>query len=637
MHFSKHLISLIFAAILLGFLEFLSLIGIDLPSPIAFPFYLGMSVIFGYKTLIHGFRSLFRLNFKSIDLLMVIAVMGAFYLREYPEGAIVIILFTLAESLEDFGIAKSQSSLDALVNQMPKTVLLKGATTPLEISNVKIDDVILIKPSQYIPLDGVVVDGNSYVDESSITGEPLAKDKRPGDSVFAGTWNKQGFLEIKVKKIASDSTLQKIRDITFNATQNKAETQKFIEYFSQFYTPIVILLALFWMLFTWLWLHRPFDQGFGEALTLLVIACPCALVISTPISIFAAIGNASSSGALIKGGRFLEAIGQIKALALDKTRTLTYGKPLVSKIIPFGQNVTIEHLLSCAAGIELLSEHPLAQSIVQAAQQKNLVPHPVKNFESVMGKGAKAECLVCDDQHHCIGKLEFILEEHHVPQSIIDMIDTYQREGKTVIVISTSKEVEGLIIVEDELRADSLSLIESLKKLNVHPVMLTGDHDSVAQSVGKSLGINDVKASLLPEDKAECIKELISKYQSVGMFGDGVNDAPALALANVGISMSSLSSDTALEVASIVLLNDRLNLIPFLIQLGRKAIQTIKFNTFLAITVKMIFIFLALAGLSNLAMAIFADVGMTLIVIFVSLRLLKWIPKNLQYSKVFEV
>lgn len=610
-------------AVFIAVFEVLSLTGIRLPDQIALPFFLIFTLIFGYKTLWHGLQALFDFNFKSINFLMLIAVTGAFYLKEYPEGTIVIILFTLAERLEDIGIEKSQSSLDDLINKMPKMAQVKGKDQEIPIDQIQIGELILIKPFDMISLDGIVKSGVSFVDEATITGEPIAKDKREGDLVFAGTLNKNGFLEIEVTKTSSNSTLAKIKELTFNATKNKSETQKFIEKFSKYYTPIIIVLALAWTLFPWLVLLKPFDQGFSQAIILLVIACPCALVISTPISIFSAIGNASSSGALIKGGKYLEIIGQIKAIALDKTRTLTYGEPTVTDIIPFGLT-TKEHLLSCAAGIEAFSEHPLAKSITDLAKQKQLDLHTIENFESIVGKGAKADCLVCDEKHHCIGKLAFILEEHTVPEEAIQKIENLQKQGKTVIVVSSQKEIKGLLALEDKIRPDSAALISQLRVLGITPIMLTGDHLNAAESVAKRIGIDIVKADLLPEDKSIAISELVIQYGVVAMFGDGINDAPALALSNVGISISSLGSDTALEAASIILLNDRLALIPFLVRLGQKTLKTIKVNTICAVAVKFSFIILALFNLTNLALAIFADVGMTVLVMLYSLRLLKW-------------
>lgn len=615
---------LILAGILVTIFEFFSLAGIKLAKAEAISVFGLIIVIVGYRTIWKGLKALARLNFRSINLLMVIAVIGAFYIGEYEEAAVVIVLFSLAERLEHFGIAKSKSSFDTLIEQMPKYAYLKGMDEPIDVLNVSVDDVITIKPHHLIPLDGEVLSGESFVDESTITGEPIPQDKRAGDFVFAGTLNKNGVIQVRVTKAAAESTLAKIRQLTFDAMKHKAKTQRFIEEFSVYYTPAIMGIAILWTLFSWM-NDNPFQEGFRQALALLVISCPCALVISTPIAIYSAIGNASSVGVLIKGGRYLEAMGQLKAIAFDKTRTLTYGQPIVTDIIPFGKH-TREDLLSCAAGVELFSEHPLAQSVVEAAKREKLTPHEVEKFESVVGKGAKADCLVCYDKHHCIGKLQFILEEHHVPNDALEQIESLQKEGKTVIVISSHKEVEGLIAVADEIRPESSKVVLMLKKMGINSVMLTGDHEITAKAVAKKVGIaiKKVKSELLPQDKAFEVQELVKLHQVVAMVGDGVNDAPALASANVGISMTTLGSDTALEAASIVILNDHLNMIPYIVRLGRQALVLIRFNTTFAVGVKLLFVTLALLGGSSIAMAIFADVGVTLLVILNSLRLLKF-------------
>ncbi len=615
------LLWLIFATLVVGILEFFSLAGIRLPDPFNILLTLTIILAIGHQTLFHGLHALATLNFKSIRALMLIAVIGAFYLGQYEEAAIVIVLYTLAEKLEDIGIEKSQSALGNLIEKMPKFVFLKNGEKSVPIQEIKRGDIILVKPGEMIALDGKIKDGISFVDESPITGEPIPQEKFTNDFVYAGTLNKHGHLEIEVTEIAQNTTFAKIQDLTRNATQIKASTQKFIEKFSQYYTPSVFVLACLWVFIPFFFWGEPLDPWLARGLTLIVIACPCALVISTPIAIYSALGNASKQGALIKGGKYLEAIGQIQAIALDKTRTLTYGRPVVSDVIPYGKN-SKEHLLECAAGIEFFSEHPLAQSIVDAAKQNHLSIHSVENFKSVVGKGAQADCLVCTDKHHCIGKLSFILEEHEVPQIIIDKVEALLKEGKTAIVIATHQEVEGIIALVDEVRPESRDLIQRLKKLNIHPMLLTGDHESPARMVAHQLDIQDVQAELLPEDKAHVIEKLIEKNKIVAMVGDGVNDAPALALSHVGITMSALGSDTAIEAASIVILNDRLDLIPLLVRLGRKTIRTIQLNIAFAVTIKLIFILLALLGMSNLALAIFADVGVTLIVIAISLQLL---------------
>jgi Cd2+/Zn2+-exporting ATPase len=621
------LIWLLLAAIIVGALEFLSLAGIHLPPPIEIPFFLTLILSIGYQTLGHGFYALITLNFKSIKALMLIAVVGAWVLGKYEEAAVVITLYTLAEKLEDIGIEKSQFALKALLSKMPKFVFLKNQEGQVPVDEVKLGDIVVIKPAEMIALDGKIVAGSSYVDESTITGEPIPQDKFIDDLVYAGTLNKQGYLEITVLKTFQNTTFARIKELTFEAAQTKAPTQKFIETFSQYYTPSIILLAFLWVFIPTVFLGYPFNSWLEQGLSLIVIACPCALVISTPISIFSAIGNASKQGALIKGGKYLEAIAQIKAIALDKTRTLTYGRPIVSDVIPYGKR-TKEHLLECAAGIEIFSEHPLAESIVNAARKENLTLHPVENFKSLVGKGAQADCLVCSDKHHCLGKLPFILEEHPVPQIIINEIEELQNQGKTPVVIATHGGVEGVIALTDEIRPESASLITALKKLGIVPLMLTGDHFSAAKVVADQLGITEVMAGLLPEEKAQKIRHLIGQYQKVAMVGDGVNDAPALALSHVGITFGSLGSDTAIEAASIVILNDRLEIIPFLVKLGRQTLGTIRLNIVLALAVKFIFITLALLGMSNLALAIFADVGVTLIVILISLRLMNWQPKE---------
>jgi len=606
--------------------EFLSLAGWHLPTAVGAPFFAVVILAIGWQTIWKGLKALVKLNFRSINLLMVIAVVGAFILGEFEEAAVVIVLFTLGERLEKFGIASSKSALQSLIDRTPKTAVVKdehGQTREIILAEIQIGDTLVIKPSEMIAMDASVVFGASSVDESTITGEPLPKDKRAGDTVFAGTLNVQGYLEARVLKLSKDTTLAKIIETTFAATKTKAETQKFIEKFSAFYTPTIIFIAILIIAVPTLIFGREFEFWFREALTLLVIACPCALVISTPISIYAAVGNASSRGALVKGGKYIEAIGQVKAVAMDKTRTLTYGKPKVTDVISFGET-SREHLLACAAGIESYSEHPLAQAIVTAAYNEKLEIHRVENFQSILGKGAKADCVVCYDTHHCIGKLPFITEEHAVQDEIVEKVESLQRMGKTSIVISSHGGVEGVIALSDEIKIESKATIAELKSLGVATIMLTGDNHAPALSVARAVGITEVKAELLPERKADAIRELLQKYGAVAMVGDGVNDAPALALSSVGVAMGAAGSDTAIEAASIAILNDRLELIPYLIRLGRKTISTIKINTTLAVATKLVFIILAIFGLSSLAMAIFADVGVTVLVILNSLRLLNF-------------
>lgn len=613
---------LLFACTLTIALEIFSLAGIQLQPPFAFPFFLILIIGIGHTTIIRGFQALAALNFKKIELLMLIAVCGAFYLEKYEEAAVVIVLYTLAEKLEDLGIEKSRSAFEALLKQMPNSVSIKGIPQPIPIQEVSLGDIMQIKPGSLMPLDGNVIHGFSTVDESTMTGEPIPKDKHIGDPVFAGTLNIQGYLEVEVTKTERVTTLAKIQEMTFQASQTKAKAQTFIETFASYYTPAVILISLLILFAPFSFLPSQFDLRLLEALSLLVIACPCALVISTPISIYSAIGNASSNGILVKGGVYLENMGKVRSIAFDKTRTLTVGRPQVTDIIPFG-NSTKENLLSCAAGLGLLSEHPISQGIVNAAQAEEFTPHQFENFESFAGKGVKADCLICNNTHHCLGKLEFILEEHTVPQSVLDKIDLLQAEGKTVVVLTTHHETEGIIAFADEIRPESKPLINDLLQMNIHPVLLTGDHALAAKAISKELGINEYYANLLPDEKAQELQLLLQKYQYVSMVGDGVNDAPTLALSSAGISMAGLSTDIAVENASIIILNDRLDSIPKLINLARRTNRMIRFNTFWAIAIKLAFIALAINGMSNLVLAMLGDVGVTFFVIFNSLRLTK--------------
>jgi Zn2+/Cd2+-exporting ATPase len=626
---------MLFSVAIVAIFEFLSLAEIDVfryvvsegySRRLAAVFFGVLILVIGWRTLWSGLKALSKLNFKSINLLMTIAVVGAFYLGEFEEAAVVVVLFTLGETLEKFGIATSKSALQALVDRTPKMAAIKtaaGEVVETPLADVKVGDVLVLKPSDMIAMDAEIVTGSSSVDESTITGEPLPKDKHPGDLVFSGTLNMQGYLEARVTKLAGDSTLARIIETTFAATKTKAETQKFIETFAGYYTPAIIVLAALLVAVPTLIFNLPFDTWFERAITILVIACPCALVISTPISIYAAIGNASARGALIKGGKYVEAIGQVKVVAMDKTRTLTYGKPKVTDVIPFGET-TREHLLACSAGIESYSEHPLAAAIVNAANEERIQLHGARNFQAVMGKGAKADCVICYDKHHCIGKLPFISEEHDVQEEVVKKVEELQLQGKTSIVVSSNGGVEGIIALTDELKPESKQAVADLRELGIETVMLTGDNDAPARAVAAIVGITDVRAEMLPENKADAIKDLVKQYGSVAMVGDGVNDAPALALAHVGVAMGAAGSDTAIEAASIAILNDRLELIPYLVRLGRKTIWTIKINTAVAIVTKLVFVTLAIFGLSSLAMAIFADVGVTVLVILNSLRLLNF-------------
>lgn len=619
----KKFIFLLCAITVVIALEVLSIIGINIPMPYA-PFVFGFFIlIIGHEVLWKGLKAASRLNFSSINLLMLIACIGAFYLREYPEAAVVIVLYVLGERLEDIGIENSKSALDALVSKAPKTAFVKSLQQQIAIDKIETGTIIQVKPGEMIPLDGIIVSGETTVDEAAITGEPIPQDKHSNDKVFAGTLNRNGFIEIETTKLSADTTFSKIIRLTFEASANKSETQKFIQKFSKYYTPSIIVLSILLFCIPVFVLGQDLNHWMLQAITLLVIACPCALVISTPVAIYAAIGNASSKGALVKGGKYIEALAQVKAIALDKTRTITYGNPVVSDVITLN-NTSREELLACTAGAEIFSEHPLALAIVDASRSEGFEPHKTELYKSHLGKGATAKCLVCEDEIIYAGKLNFIKEHHGTDAEAERIVEQLSQSGKTSVVVSFGKGVAGILALTDEIKSDSAEVIKNIKELKIEPVMLTGDSVRAAHHVAQQVGIKTVYGGLLPEDKAERIKELLKQYKTVAMVGDGINDAPALAQSTVGIAMGAAGSDTAIETANIALMNDKLSLIPFLVKLGRKTLLRIKINTIGAIAVKLIFILLAFLGFGNLVFAIAADVGVTLVVILLSLQLMNY-------------
>ena len=600
--------------------EYLSLTGVHMPEALEIGAFLIIAATFGREIFIKGVKSLFSLRFSNINLLMTVAVIGAFYLGELEEAAIIVILFSLGEFLEDFGIETSKSALQALVEKTPKTAELKdGGTKPIE--EIAVGTVIIVRNGGVVPLDCVVATGSSLVDESAITGEPLPKTKVEGDSLFAGSVVNEGYLELKVAKSAKDSTLQKILDLTFTASTRKSKSQLFIQKFASIYTPVVLVVSILLVVVPVLFLGQSFDFWFVQALTILIISCPCALVISTPVSVFSAVGNASKRGIVVKGGRFLEELGKIRAIALDKTRTITKGEPEVTDVIPFGHS-SEEEVLGCLAGLETFSEHPIGKSILEYAKKKNITIHPHTEFAATLGKGVKGTCTVCAESHRCAGTLQYVTTEHGpVSDEVIKKAEELARQGKTVIFVSSGEHIEGIVAVADAVKEESAAAIAELQRLGVTPYMLTGDSKEPAQFVADKVNIRNVFASLLPQDKSEKIQELKKKYGSVGMVGDGVNDAPSLALSDVGIAMGAAGSDIAIENADIAIMNDKLSFLPQLIILSRRMNRIVRFNVSLAVVTKFAFLILAVVGYGSLIGAIVADVGVSVFVILNALRL----------------
>lgn len=577
-------------------------------------------IFFGGIYVIKGaLRGLLKQRFLNIDFLVVIASLGALYIDQLPEAAAVIFFFSLSEALEEYGVARSRKALQALLRKSPKQARLTDGTM-IVVDQVPIGAKIAVRPGELIPLDGKVLAGDSAVNEATITGEPLPHNRRTGDFVFAGTFNENGYLEIEVTKASNDSTFSKIVRLVEAAQQAKAPSQEFIDRFARFYTPTVVIFAFGVAVLPPLVLGEPFMDWFTRALVLLVIACPCALVLSTPVAITSAIGGASRRGILIKGGKHLEEMQKVKAIAFDKTGTLTVGEPYISEVITLN-GFSEQRVLEDAAGVEQFSSHPLSKSILQFAKEKGIILHPMKDYLNIAGKGGKAICTVCDDQEHCVGNLK-LMDTHGVPtEKIREKMEKLEREGKTIVLVSGGGSLMGIIAIADKIKSEAREAINQLVSLGVQPVMLTGDNQHTASFVAKDLDIPEAYGDLLPEGKVAKIEELKKKYACVAMVGDGVNDAPSLALSNVGIAMASKGSDVAIETADIALMNENLSNIPDLVNLGKRTVRTVKQNIAGALLAKVVFVVLAVFGISHLSIAIAADTGMALLVILNSLRL----------------
>lgn len=565
-------------------------------------------------------QGLIKQRFLNISFLVVIASLGALYIGEYGEAAAVVFLFSLAEFFEEYGIERSRKAVEALLKRSPKIAyLLNGDTVAVE--DVVVGTVIAIRPGELIPLDGVVLKGDSAVDESAITGESIPTQKQEKSLVLAGTMNLQGYLEIEVQKISADSTFSKIVALVEKAQASRAPTQAFIDTFARYYTPSIVFASAVMVVVPVLLFGQDFDIWFYRALVLLVIACPCALVIATPVAIASSIGGASRNGILIKGGIYLEKLAKIKAIAFDKTRTLTYGRHVVTDVLVLGSH-TKEEIIADAAGIEHFSSHPLAESILDYAKQHGIQSHAMKEYQNLAGKGGKAKCLVCNADNY-IGNKKLMQEYGITDDSFNSEIEHLEKEGKTVVLIAEGKTIIGAIGISDVIREEAKSVIERLKHDGIESIMLTGDNEHSAAYVASQTGIKNYFASLLPEEKLEHIKKLQTRYDTVGMVGDGINDAPSLVTAQVGFAIASGGTDIAIESSDVTLLSGNLNEVVSAIHRARKTMRIVRCNVALALGIKVVFLALAPFGLTNLVFAIAADSGMSIIVILNSLRLFK--------------
>lgn len=592
----------------------------------------------GYRIAMIGITGL-RSRTIGIELLMSIAVVGAMFIGEWAEGAAVIFLFSIGETLEAYSMDRTRKSVRSLMGLAPKEALIRrdGKELMIEVDQIEIGDLMIIRPGEKIAMDGVVVSGYSMINEASITGESMPVEKNVGDDVYAGTINFQGSVEVEVLKLAKDNTISRIIEMIEKAQQQKAPSQKFVDTFAQYYTPAVIIVAIGIAILPPLFTGQALSEWFYRALVMLVVSCPCALVISTPVAIISAIGNAARHGVLVKGGVHLERLGALSAVAFDKTGTLTLGVPVVADVKSLGKQSEAE-LIRLAAAVEARSEHPLAQAVIRYAGDRQIAFSPGEQFRNFVGQGAVA---TVDGRQVFVGNPKLFKERLGIQLSREgeELINQFQQAGHTIVLIGQESDghaaehvkgfpsinVLGLIAIRDKVRDESRQALQQLRNLGIdHMYMLTGDNEGTAQAISSALNDRlDYRAELMPEDKSAVIEALMKKHRYVAMVGDGVNDAPALATATVGIAMGTVGTDTALETADIALMADDLSRLPYAVQLSRRTLAIIKQNITFALVLKAVFLLAIIPGFVTLWLAVVADVGASLLVILNGMRLLR--------------
>ncbi|TCS79901.1 Cd2+/Zn2+-exporting ATPase [Tepidibacillus fermentans] len=550
----------------------------------------------GRKNIRNGIPNLLKFKF-NMDTLMTVAVIGAVFIGYWEEAAVVAFLFGISDALEVYTMERARRSIRSLMEIAPKKAMIirQGEEIELQVEEIEIGDIMLVKPGEKIAMDGDITKGSTSINQAAITGESIPVDKGIGDEVFAGTLNQSGAIEVKVTKLVHDTTISKIITMVEDAQEQKAPSQSFVDRFAKYYTPSIMILAVLIALVPPLAFGGEWKLWLYNALALLIVGCPCALVVSTPVAIVTAIGNAAKNGVLIKGGIHLENAGSIKAVAFDKTGTLTQGKPVVTDVIPLN-NQSEEGLLSIAASIEKYSEHPLATAIVNEAEDRWVMIQKAEDFQAILGKGAKA---TIHHKSYMIGSPRMFEELGMcIEDSVRRKVSNLQVEGKTVMLLGEEKEgIIALFAVADEVRDVSKLVIQQLKAAGIErTIMLTGDNEATARSIAKKVGINEYRAELLPEDKVTAVQELNREYQQIAMIGDGINDAPALATATVGIAMGGAGTDTALETADIALMADDLSKLPYTIRLSRATLRVIKQNIGFALGIKAIATLLVFPG-----------------------------------------
>ncbi len=571
----------------------------------------------GLPTLRKGWIALRNLTL-NINFLMSLAVIGAVAIGQWPEAAMVVFLFAVAELIEGLSLDRARNAVQGLLKLAPDSATVRGATgawEPVPVAQVAIGAILQVKPGERIALDGIVRAGASAVNQAPITGESVPVDKAIGDAVFAGTINERGVLEIEATSDSRHSTLAKIVRIIGETQANRAPTQRFVDVFARYYTPAVVVLALLVAIVPALFFGAAFAPWLYKALVMLVIACPCALVISTPVTIVSGLTAATRMGLLVKGGQFLESGYKLKAVAFDKTGTLTSGRPVVTQVLAFGAAAEAQVLL-LAASLDAQSTHPLASAILQAGPPAG-EHRSVTAFAALPGRGVAG---AIDGTTYHLGN-QRLMEERGLWTPFLDAAVSHL--GQTIVLLADQDTVLGAIAIADQVRPEAAEAIRRLQALGVATVMLTGDNARTAAHIGTLAGIDTVVAQLLPEDKLAEIRKLQARYGQVGMLGDGINDAPALAQADIGFAMGAAGSDTAIETADVALMDDDLAKLPAFIALSRATRRILVQNITAALGIKVVFFGLALAGMATLWMAVFADVGASLLVVFNGLRLLR--------------
>jgi len=560
----------------------------------------------------------------DMNLLMTFAVLGAIGIGDWLESAMVAFLFAVSLALEAWSLGRARRAVQSLLKLAPDTVHALsvcgcGETKDVAPDQVAVGDRFQVRPGERVPLDGHVIEGEGEVNEAPITGESLPVVKAPGAALYAGSINGNATLVGESTHPASDTVLARISHMVGESQHRRAPAEQWVDRFARIYTPVVMGLALLVALAPPLIGLGTWSVWFYRALVLLVIACPCALVISTPVTVVSGLASAARHGVLIKGGTFLESSAHLKAIAFDKTGTLTRGVLQVASVLPMAK-LPEEDVLHLAASIEAQTDHPVARAVLAYAKDRGITPTPVRDFEIVPGKGAQGQV---EQLRVWVGSPRWAAEQNLDSSALRDQVEQTSESGSTIVLVGTSSEVVGLIALADEVRHEGVEILAKLREAGIqHLVMLTGDHAGAAHRVAKALGLEELHADLLPEQKVHAIEALVETYGSVAMVGDGVNDAPAMARATIGIAMGAAGSDTAIETADIALMSDDLTRLPWLISHARRTLRIIHQNISFSLGVKVVFILLTLSGHASMWAAIAADMGASLLVIFNGLRLL---------------